>query len=397
MKPLRMLSLALLLGLFWSSPSHGVQVEFSIELDGAQAMAGKGTGSTATGSGWAMLDTETRQLEWLISFEDAAFDAGSESVTVAHFHRGIAGTGGPPITPPGNLGIENGTLQGSASLDANAPVDFLTGRIYINIHSTSFPAGEIRGQVIPKRAILEARKDNTLYESDSGNRSNGAGQHFFVGRNMGGLRKRGLLYFDITEAQLPMGTTVTHASLDVRLSRTNAGPHDINLHRVLADWGEGRSNAAGSGGRGSASQSGDATWLHSFFSTELWTTPGGDFMALPSGSLSVGGPGAYTWESTGEMVQDVQAWLDDPQSNFGWLLFGDESRSGTAKRFDTHEHPNPQNRPRLTIEYRLPCPYLLTGDLNGDCKVDFLDLALLLDNWQIDCSQFPLHPACVIP
>ncbi len=42
-----------------------------------------------------------------------------------------------------------------------------------------------------------------------------------------------------------------------------------------------------------------------------------------------------------------------------------------------------------------PCLYVLAGDLNDDCKVDFSDFALLAANWLIDCNIDPNDPACV--
>jgi hypothetical protein len=50
----------------------------------------------------------------------------------------------------------------------------------------------------------------------------------------------------------------------------------------------------------------------------------------------------------------VQAWLDTPANNFGWILIGDETTNGTAKRFNSREHPTPDNRPQLTIAFNLP-------------------------------------------
>jgi hypothetical protein len=41
------------------------------------------------------------------------------------------------------------------------------------------------------------------------------------------------------------------------------------------------------------------------------------------------------------------------------------------------------------------CEYILTGDLNDDCKVDFYDFKILADNWLIDCNLNPENPACV--
>jgi N-acetylneuraminic acid mutarotase len=41
------------------------------------------------------------------------------------------------------------------------------------------------------------------------------------------------------------------------------------------------------------------------------------------------------------------------------------------------------------------CPYDLLGDLNNDCRVDFLDIALTAQNWLVDCNQTAQDPACV--
>ena len=79
------------------------------------------------------------------------------------------------------------------------------------------------------------------------------------------------------------------------------------------------------------------------------TPPGGD--ASSGASASLGGIGSYAWESSNQLVTDVQNWLDDPAANFGWLLLGDESKSQTTKRFDSKDHETEANRPVLTGEY----------------------------------------------
>jgi N-acetylneuraminic acid mutarotase len=40
------------------------------------------------------------------------------------------------------------------------------------------------------------------------------------------------------------------------------------------------------------------------------------------------------------------------------------------------------------------CKYLLDGDLNRDCQVDFYDFSIFAQNWLIDCEAFPLDPSC---
>ena len=49
----------------------------------------------------------------------------------------------------------------------------------------------------------------------------------------------------------------------------------------------------------------------------------------------------------------------------------------------------------LEITFVEICEYKLAGDLNGDCRVDLLDLAILSENWLINCFNTPDNPACI--
>jgi hypothetical protein len=197
-------------------------------------------------------------------------------------------------------------------------------------------------------------KDNTLYEFDpaEGDHSNGAGFHFFAGETAMSELRRGVFTFDIV-GSIPPGSTITAVSLTLNMSRTLLETARIvKLHKLLAGWGEGTSHAPGEEGDGAAATTNDATWRHRFFDTIFWAMQGGDFSATVSASQSVGPIGPYTWSSA-QMVADVQSWLDNPASNFGWLVLGDESTLGTAKRFDTRESASP---PVLTIEFTRGIP-----------------------------------------
>lgn len=205
----------------------------------------------------------------------------------------------------------------------------------------------------PVIAALGASKDNTLYQSATGALSNGAGQHFFAGKNNGGLTRRGVVAFNIS-GSIPAGSTINSVSLILNMSRTISGAQSVSLYRLTADWGEGRSDALGQEGGGAPSAAGDATWVHRFFDTTNWGSQGGDFSGSASASTMVAGIGGYTWGSTSQMVSDVQAWLDNPSSNFGWLLRGNEGVSRTTKRFDTKENGAVDNRPVLTVNYTPP-------------------------------------------
>jgi hypothetical protein len=196
---------------------------------------------------------------------------------------------------------------------------------------------------------LPASKDNTLYQDLDGALSDGAGPTLFAGvTNIGEIR-RCLLAFDLSA--VPAGAVITGATLTLNMSRTISGAVTVTLHTVTADWGEGSSDAGIDGGRGAASATNDATWIHTFYKTKFWTNPGGDFVSADSASRSVSGVGAYTWGSTAQMVADVQGWVDSPSTNFGWVLICDETVFGGAKRFDSRSHPTDANRPRLTLDF----------------------------------------------
>ena len=223
---------------------------------------------------------------------------------------------------------------------------------------------------------IGARNDNTLYQSTTGGLSNGSGQHFFVGRTAQGSNasiRRGLIAFDIV-GNIPEGSTINGVELTLFMSKTPAGAKMIRLHRALVEWGEGTSDDSGAEGNGTGATAGDATWLHTFFNTDFWATPGGDFMATASGSQSVGSPGFYTWSSTPQMVANVQAWLDTPATNFGWLLVGDESSIRTAKRFDSRENTNASRRPELTVDFTFVAPPgACCDDTTGVCLQDVVE------------------------
>lgn len=203
-------------------------------------------------------------------------------------------------------------------------------------------------------ALLQPIKDGTLIEDPSGALSNGSGPSLFAGRtgSASDSIRRTEIAFDLAGA-VPPGSTVTGAVLWLNLASTNAGAIPVRLHRLLIDWGEGASFA--SGGGGAPSMQGDSTWIHRFYDDVFWTRPGGDFDPLPRAATSVDQPGWYAWGPTPDMVEDIQSWLDHPETNHGWLLQGDEDRPTTVKRFDSREHPEAANRPLLRIDFVPPC------------------------------------------
>lgn len=217
---------------------------------------------------------------------------------------------------------------------------------------------------------IPASRDATLYESAAGEVASGSGAFLFVGKNLHGTldRYRSVLYFDVSS--VPVGVQVTDVQLKMYMSRTTAGATDITLHAVTNAWGEGSSVASGNGGAGASSSTGDATWLHAFYPGTSWTTAGGDFAAAPLSTIAVGDVGTYQWASNASMIQIVSQWILTPAQNFGLLVKGDESTSGTSKRFESRETSVAANRPTLVITYT---PSACAADFNGDSFLDFTD------------------------
>lgn len=208
-------------------------------------------------------------------------------------------------------------------------------------------------------------------------RSNGAGPGIFAGGNGALAPHRSLISFDIA-GSLPRGAVVTSAQLTMHIGIVAGSggapglgdqtPRTMDLHSLTADWGEGttgfNNTTIGGTGQGFPADPGDATWNARHFGSVNWTTPGGDFRPTVSGSLDVGSAffSPQTWQSTPQMVADVQGWLDDPVNNFGWILVNRNENSRQTHRafFSREAEANGLANgiaPRLQIEYELtPVP-----------------------------------------
>ncbi len=243
--------------------------------------------------------------------------------------------------------------------------------------------------------VLEPDRDGTLF-SESGALANGAGRYLFSGRTNQGQLRRGLLHFDVAGA-VPAGAQVDAAELTLRMNKTIAGASPVGLRRVNSDWGEGDSDASGEEGRGTAAQTGDATWTFARFDSQPWTA-GGDVAAVDSASASVGPSGLYSWTSA-TLTADVQAFLDAPADNHGWALIGDEAGL-TAKRYFSREEATAADRPMLKVDFTSPAPSRfeqwaaehfeegeavdLGADLDGDLLNGVLEYAGDLDPKRAD-------------
>ena len=229
--------------------------------------------------------------------------------------------------------------------------------------AAAFLGGSIQ-LVFSDTVLLQPNADTTLFESSPGDNM-GGWTHVSSGTTGSAAdrtRNRGLFRFDVAGA-LPNHAKITRATLNLHVVRV---PGDMGggrsasstflLHRVSKPWGEGNKL----GDRGFPADPGEATWNYRFAPNSkgvggmTWTAPGAvssvDFSPVISASQSISGQGPYEFGSSSNLVADVQIWLNDPSSNFGWILISQsENTAKTARGFGSREdtdHP-----PILAVEY----------------------------------------------
>ncbi len=209
--------------------------------------------------------------------------------------------------------------------------------------------------------------DNTVLFDVDNERSNGADTGIFVGLTSLERQRRGVMRFDFSA--IPAGSVISSVSLTMRVTRTSAGPEQVNIHRATSAWGEGNSDGGGQGGQGAAPTTGDCTWTYAFWQTTPWNTPGGDFVSTISATQQVVGQGSYTWNQSG-LKSDVQGWVNGTFANNGWFLLGNESAPITVKRFAARNHPTASFRPTLVVDYvPVPGPGMMSGVVVGGMMV----------------------------
>ncbi len=124
---------------------------------------------TSEGAGTAAMTLTDQGLVFALTVSDL-----SASIAAAHFHNGRAGLNGGVVRTIS--GFMNGTALGVWTAGDDEPLtdelidELYTGGLYINVHTSNFPAGELRGQVFPAggwgfSALLDAEQETEDVES----------------------------------------------------------------------------------------------------------------------------------------------------------------------------------------------------------------------------------------
>lgn len=112
--------------------------QFAVTLNGAA------DGVTTTGSGSGTLSLAGNVLTYSIQYGSLTSEA-----VAAHIHGPAdASQSAGVLFPLNGVSGTSGTLSGTQVLTADQIADLVLGKTYVNIHTTNFGGGEIRGQVM---------------------------------------------------------------------------------------------------------------------------------------------------------------------------------------------------------------------------------------------------------
>jgi hypothetical protein len=159
--------MAICIGLFIASHSHASFL-FQAGLSGDQEVPGPGDGDAM---GTAMLELNDAMTELAYSIHISGLEL--DEITRIHIHEGAAGEAGPIrffvfdetvspsrddddvviVSDPGFGITVSGLWDDDDVGNSEDLTDFvdelLGGELYFNVHSAGFPAGAIRGQILP--------------------------------------------------------------------------------------------------------------------------------------------------------------------------------------------------------------------------------------------------------
>jgi hypothetical protein len=142
---------------------------FTASLDGSQETPAVTTNGKATA--WALLSADMKTLTYRLTY--ARLDT---TATAAHFHTAPVGVPGPVVH---GIALAGNTSSGTWSEIPDSLIRrLLRGEMYLNIHSSLHPGGEIRGQLMPAGGMGFTIAMDGAQETPSGVQTGATGTGF---------------------------------------------------------------------------------------------------------------------------------------------------------------------------------------------------------------------------
>ncbi|MGH9042055.1 MAG: CHRD domain-containing protein [Acidimicrobiia bacterium] len=155
MRAIRIMALVGLAVLFGAPPAQAKTVSYTATLSPDEEVPTKGPAG-ATGTAKVDIDTDTNQVCYELSPSGL-----SESPTAGHIHTGAKGASGGihiDFNLPTN-GLKNCVTSDAAKVSA---VTANPAGYYVNIHTASYQAGAMRGQLTEVAATTTSPTDSSL-------------------------------------------------------------------------------------------------------------------------------------------------------------------------------------------------------------------------------------------
>jgi CHRD domain-containing protein len=154
-----LLTAALGLALVFAPRPAAADLSFECNINGAQEVPANG--SPGTGTGNFTLNAAETQLTIFVTFSNL-----TSGQTAAHIHG--------PAAPGVNAGVVFGFPLGSPvnqvwAIPAAHVANLKNGLLYVNVHTSNFPGGEIRGQIVASTPAKPASwgRVKALYASNA--------------------------------------------------------------------------------------------------------------------------------------------------------------------------------------------------------------------------------------
>ncbi|MFO0835237.1 MAG: CHRD domain-containing protein [Phycisphaerales bacterium] len=129
--------------------AHNTEFRRVCLLTGTQEVPPNASG--ADGCGSFVIDPINNKITYRIVVTNL-----SAAETAAHIH----GPAGPGVAGPIMFALPPGPVKsGVITYNQSQEADILAGRIYVNVHTTNFPGGEVRGQIVTHVASIDGAQE----------------------------------------------------------------------------------------------------------------------------------------------------------------------------------------------------------------------------------------------
>lgn len=199
--------------------------------------------------------------------------------------------------------------------------------VYITDNTTDF------NSITYSSETVYSGEDDTRIREASATTNYGTADRLVISRWSSSDRNNTLIKFGGL-SNIPSSATITSVTVGINYVVGSTGD-SVEYHRCLRNWIES-----------------EATWT--VYSTgNNWTTAGGfdssDSSATISGQFVIGSGWNTVTQTSGNLLNDVQDWVDGTATNYGWIL---EITTGTGieSQFDSNEASDGY-RPYLKVIY----------------------------------------------